>query len=256
MTPTSIAQPLKDHVAVITGASKGLGRAIAVALADVGVNLALISRGADRLGETAEAARKFGVAAEEIVADISVESEVQEATERIRERFGKVHILINNAGINIRKNATEFTLEEWNRVLNTNLTGAFLMCRSIVPLMKGHGYGRIINMTSMMSHVSLPGRTAYSASKAGLLGFTKALALELASDGITVNGISPGPCATEMNLPLLNNPELNQQFVSRIPLGRWGKVEEVARCVLYICSRDSGFLTGTDIVIDGGWTAQ
>lgn len=122
--------------------------------------------------------------------------------------------------------------------------------------MKGHGYGRIVNMTSIMSHISLPGRTAYSASKAGLLGFTKALALELAPEGITVNGISPGPCATEMNLPILENPELNRQFVSKLPVGRWGKVEEIARLLLYVCSPDSGFLTGTDIVIDGGWTAQ
>jgi NAD(P)-dependent dehydrogenase (short-subunit alcohol dehydrogenase family) len=111
-------------------------------------------------------------------------------------------------------------------------------------------------MTSIMSHISLPGRTAYSASKAGLLGFTKALALELAPEGITVNGISPGPFATEMNLPVLNNPELNQQFISRIPLGRWGKVEEIGKLVRYLCSEDASFITGTDILIDGGWTAQ
>ena len=171
-------------------------------------------------------------------------------------KFKKVHILINNAGINIRKNVTDFTYEEWTSVINTNLVGAFLMCRSFVPYMRGERYGRIINLTSIMSHISLPGRSAYSASKAGLLGFTKALALELAPEGITVNGISPGPCATEMNIPILNNPELNQQFVSKLPVGRWGKVEEIARCLLYICSPDAGFLTGTDIVIDGGWTAQ
>jgi NAD(P)-dependent dehydrogenase (short-subunit alcohol dehydrogenase family) len=107
-----------------------------------------------------------------------------------------------------------------------------------------------------MSHISLPGRSAYSASKAGLLGFTRALALELAPEGITVNGISPGPVATEMNLPITQNPELNQQFIARLPVGRWGKVEEISQCVLYVCSPEAGFLTGTDIVIDGGWTAQ
>jgi NAD(P)-dependent dehydrogenase (short-subunit alcohol dehydrogenase family) len=134
--------------------------------------------------------------------------------------------------------------------------GVFLMCRSFVPQMRGQGYGRIINLTSIMSHVGLPGRTAYAASKSALLGFTRALALELAPEKITVNGLSPGPVATEMNIPLIQNPELNQQFISRIPLGRWGKVEEVGALAVYLCSEDAGFMTGTDVLIDGGWTAQ
>ena len=116
--------------------------------------------------------------------------------------------------------------------------------------------GRIINMTSMMSHVSIAGRSAYSASKTGLLGFTRALALELAPEKITVNGISPGPFATEINAPLLENPELNRQFISRIPLARWGNAGEIGRLAVYLCSEDAGFITGTDILIDGGWTAQ
>jgi NAD(P)-dependent dehydrogenase (short-subunit alcohol dehydrogenase family) len=136
------------------------------------------------------------------------------------------------------------------------LTGVFLMCRSFVPQMRGQGYGRILNLTSIMSHIALPGRTAYAATKAGLLGFTRALALELAPEKITVNGISPGPVATEMNTPLIQDPELNRQFLSRIPLGRWGKVEEIGQLALYLCSEDASFITGADILIDGGWTAQ
>ncbi|MBI4325925.1 MAG: SDR family oxidoreductase, partial [Chloroflexi bacterium] len=108
----------------------------------------------------------------------------------------------------------------------------------------------------IMSHVGLPGRTAYAATKTGLLGFTRALALELAPEAITVNGISPGPIATEMNLPVLQNPELNQQFIAKIPLGRWGQVEEVGQLAVYLCSEEANFITGTDILIDGGWCAQ
>jgi len=122
--------------------------------------------------------------------------------------------------------------------------------------MKGTGYGRILNMTSIMSHVSLPGRAAYSSSKAALLGLTRALALEVADQGITVNGISPGPFGTEMNTPLMQNPELNAQFLANIPVNRWGRVEEIGALATYLCSEDAGFITGTDILIDGGWTAK
>jgi NAD(P)-dependent dehydrogenase (short-subunit alcohol dehydrogenase family) len=151
---------------------------------------------------------------------------------------------------------TDFTLDEWNAVMDTNVTSVFLMCRAFVPLMTGQGYGRILNMTSIMSHVALPGRTAYAASKTALLGFTRALALELIAEKVTVNGISPGPFATELNNPILQNPEANAQFIAKIPMGRWGKPEEVGQLAAYLCSEDASFITGTDILIDGGWTAQ
>ena len=130
------------------------------------------------------------------------------------------------------------------------------MCRSFVPHMQGTGYGRILNMTSIMSHVSLPERAAYSSSKAGLLGLTRARALELAGDGITVVGISPGPFATEMNTPLLNDPVKNAQFLQSIPVGRWGRVEDIGALARFLCSEEAAFITGTDIVIDGGWLAR
>jgi NAD(P)-dependent dehydrogenase (short-subunit alcohol dehydrogenase family) len=249
-------RPLQGKIALITGASRGLGKAIALALAEVGVRLVLTARDQALLEQTAEAARALGVETLIHRTDVTQETEIAELKRAVVAKFGAIQILVNNAGMNIRKPATDFTLAEWRQVLDTNLTSAFLMCREFVPLMKGQGYGRILNLTSIMSHIALPGRTAYCASKAGLLGFTRALALELAPEKITVNGISPGPFATEINTPVLQNPELNQQFVSRIPLGRWGEVNEVGKLAVYLCSEDAGFITGTDLLIDGGWTAQ
>jgi NAD(P)-dependent dehydrogenase (short-subunit alcohol dehydrogenase family) len=247
---------LEGKTALITGASKGLGKAMAMALAEAGARVALGSRNLELLNETAAAVRKLGTEAAVFRVDVTDEAQVLQLEKAVAGEFGKVQILINNAGMNNRKPVTEFTLAEWRQVMDTNLTSVFLMCRSFVPQMRGQGYGRILNLTSIMSHVALPGRTAYAASKAGLLGLTRALALELAPEKITVNGISPGPVATEMNTPLIEDPELNREFTSRIPLGRWGKVEEIGQLAVYLCSEDAGFITGVDILIDGGWTAQ
>jgi NAD(P)-dependent dehydrogenase (short-subunit alcohol dehydrogenase family) len=247
---------LEGRIALVTGASKGLGKAMSIALSEAGAKLALVSRDVAKLEETAAEIRQRGGHADVFRADVADEKSVLALEQDVAGRLGKVQILINNAGVNVRKSITDFTLDEWNFVLGTNLTSVFLMCRSFVPHMKGTGYGRILNMTSIMSHISLPGRAAYSSSKAGLLGLTKAVALELAPEGITVNGISPGPFATEMNAVLMQNPEINQQFLSKIPVAQWGKVEDIGKLAVYLCGDEASFITGTDILIDGGWCAQ
>lgn len=244
---------LDGKVAVITGASRGLGRAMAIELGAAGAKLALVGRDRAKLDETAALA---GSESAVFVTDVTDEAQVRALEQGVKERFGQVDILINNAGMNIRKPMVDYTLDEWNTVMDTNLTSVFLVSRSFIPMMRGRGYGRIINLASMMSHISLPGRTAYSASKAAMLGVTRALAQELAADGITVVAISPGPFATEINTSLMQNPELNRQFLSNIPLSRWGNAEEVGKLALYLCSEAAGFITGSDVIIDGGWTSR
>ena len=247
---------LTGRTAVITGGSRGLGEAMAKTLAEAGARIALVARDRGRLESVRnDIVERAGTAAL-FVADVTQENEVAGLVEAITQQFGTPQILINNAGINIRKNLVDYSLEEFRSVLDSSLISTFLMCRAFVPGMKSSGYGRILNMTSIMSHVSLPGRTAYSSAKAALLGFTRALALELASEGVTVNGISPGPFGTDMNAAVMNNPEANAQFLSSLPIGRWGKIEEIGALACYLCSEAAGFITGTDILIDGGWTAK
>ncbi|MEX2303075.1 MAG: SDR family NAD(P)-dependent oxidoreductase [Bryobacterales bacterium] len=250
------APNLEGRIAVITGASKGLGRQMAESLAAAGAAVALVARSESLLQDVAAGIRNQGGKAEILVADVTDETGVGEVAQHVEEKLGVCDILINNAGINNRKSIEDFTLTEWQEILAVNLTGPFLLSRAFVPGMKSKKFGRIINMTSIMTHVSLPNRTGYSATKAGLLGFTKSLALELAAFNITVNGISPGPFGTEMNKALMEDPEKNAMFTSRIPVGRWGKVEEIGALAAFLCSAEAGFITGTDIVIDGGWTAQ
>jgi NAD(P)-dependent dehydrogenase (short-subunit alcohol dehydrogenase family) len=245
---------LAGRTAVVTGASKGLGKAIAMALAAEGARLALVARDSGPLEAVAGEISGAGGEAACFPADVANEEQVRAIERMVLARFGTVHILVNNAGINLRRPVEEFTLDEWRRVMDTNVTGAFLMCRSFVPAMKGQGYGRIVNLSSIMSHVSLPQRSAYATSKTALLGLTRTLALELAADAITVNGISPGPFDTEMNESLTD--EARAQFVAGVPLGRWGKVEEVGALAVFLCSDEAGFITGTDIIIDGGWCAR
>mgnify|MGYP003482934014 CR=1 FL=1 len=247
---------LQGKVAVVTGASRGLGRAMALALGESGAKLALVGRNQEKLAETQKLAREKGVESEVFIADVRDEAQVAKLEKDVIARFGASHILINNAGTAVRKPVADFSLDEWKLVLDTNLTGAFLVTRAFIPHMKAAKWGRIINITSIMAHVGSAGRGAYCASKSGLLALTKCLALELANDGITVVAISPGFYATDLTAPLRADAQKNAALLAQTPLGRWGQPDEIGGLARYICSDGTSFMTGTDILMDGGWTAQ
>jgi len=247
---------LSGRVAVITGASRGIGRATALALGGAGAKLALVGRDQAKLAESLKLARETGAEAETFTCEVRDEAQVRKLAEDVSKRFGAVHILVNNAGTAIRKNVIDFSLEEWRALTDTNITGVFLMCKYFVPHMRGHGYGRIINLTSIMAHVSSSGRGVYSATKHAVAGLTKALAIELAQDNINCVAISPGFVATELTAPLRADPAKNAALMAQTPMQRWGKPEEIAGLALYLCSDVAGFMTGNDVLIDGGWCAQ
>jgi len=247
---------LAGKVAVITGASRGIGRATALALGGAGARLALLGRAQDKLAETAERARDVGADAQTYICDVRDQAQIQKTAEAVKARFGAVHILVNNAGTAIRKNVIDFSLDEWRALIDTNITGVFLACKYFVPHMRGQGYGRIINLASIMGHVSSTGRGVYSATKHAVAGLTKALALELVDDAITCVAISPGFVATDLTAPLRADPAKNAALMAQTPIRRWGKPEEIAALALYICSDAAAFMTGNDVLIDGGWCAQ
>ena len=242
--------------ALVTGGSKGLGKVIATALAEAGADVALASRSLEECRAAArEIASATGRKTIAIAADVVKESDVQRMVEVTQKDLGPIDILVNNAGTNIRGNAQDLSEADWDTVLDVNLKAPFLVSKRVGPGMCERGWGRVINMGSIMSVVALAGRAPYASAKAGLLNLTRVLALEWASRGVTVNAICPGPFATDMNKPLLADPEKYKAFVAKIPMGRWGELHEVTGAAVFLASDAASYVTGIPLFVDGGWIA-
>jgi NAD(P)-dependent dehydrogenase (short-subunit alcohol dehydrogenase family) len=248
---------LNDRRALVTGGSKGLGKVMATALAEAGADVAIAARNE---AEATAAAVEIASATSRVVrafsADVSRAEDVDRLVEGAESALGPIDILVNNAGNNIRGAAHELAESDWDTVLDLNLKSPFMLARRLAPKMAERNWGRIINLGSILSAIGVPGRAPYASSKAGILGLTRVLALEYATKGVTVNAICPGPFATDMNKPLLDDPAKYQAFVAKIPMGRWGELHEIAGIAVFLASDASSYVTGSAMYVDGGWTAQ
>jgi 3-oxoacyl-[acyl-carrier protein] reductase len=241
----------ENQTAIVTGAGRGIGHAIAVRLASEGVRVACVSRSEENAKRTAD---ELNVAradsAKAYAVDVADHEAVQKSGAQILQDFGKIDILINNAGVTRDGLAMRMSIEDWDTVINTNLRGAFNFTQSIMRAMIKQRSGRIINITSVIGLIGNAGQTNYAASKAGLIGFTKSLARELASRNITVNAIAPGFITTDMTAGL--SDEIKKTIQSQIPLGKTGAPEDIAGAVAFLASGEASYITGQVLCVDGG----
>ncbi len=245
---------LQGQVALVTGASKGLGKALAAGLAKAGADLALCARNPDDLQQAQGEIEALGGCVGIFPMDVLRLSSIQEAVAAVLKAFGKIDILVNNAGINIRKPVLDLQEEDWDQVLNTNLKGYFLVARTVVPDMIKRQKGKVINMASILGSVGLENQAPYASSKGGVIQLTKVMALEWARHHINVNAIGPTYFETPLVAALRNDPERFRFINERTPMGRWGQPEELEGTIIFLASKASDFITGQTIFVDGGWT--
>jgi 2-dehydro-3-deoxy-D-gluconate 5-dehydrogenase len=245
---------LTGKVAIVTGGNGGIGYGIARGLAEAGATIVIAARDPGKNAQATAALRETGVKAMSVAADVRDEASVQAMVQAAVEAFGRVDILVNNAGINIRKAPQDYTLEEWQQVMSTNLTGVFLCSRAVYPLMVKAGGGKIINIGSMTSIFGSNVSAAYAATKGGVVQFTKSLAIFWAKDNIQVNAILPGWIHTDLTASA--SSERYHFIRSRIPHGRWGEPNELAGAAVFLAGRASDYVTGIALPVDGGYTSM
>lgn len=248
---------LSGKSAIVTGGSKGLGLAMAAGLASAGANIMLVNRNAEEGTIAAsQLSEDFGVKAVSFPADIISREQTEDIANAAMDTFGKIDILINSAGINIRGAIDEVTPEDFNKVLEVNVNGTWLCCRAVTPYMKKNRSGSIINLASTLGLVGLSNRTPYTASKGAVVQMTRALALELAPFNINVNAICPGPFLTEMNIPIADTEEGKKFVVGATALGRWAEMREIQGAAIFLASDAGSYMVGSMLTVDGGWTAR
>jgi NAD(P)-dependent dehydrogenase (short-subunit alcohol dehydrogenase family) len=248
---------LRGKSAVITGGSRGLGYAMAAGLASAGADIMLVNRNVEEGNIAGEQLRRdFGTKIVAFGADITSEAETEAMAERAVNTFGKIDVLINSAGINIRGAIDELSHDDFNQVMRVNVNGTWLSSRAVTPFMKQRKSGRIINLASTLGLVGLANRTPYTASKGAIVQMTRALALELAPFNIMVNAICPGPFLTDMNIPIADSDEAKTIVLGATALGRWGQLKEIQGAAIFLASDASSYMVGSMLTVDGGWTAR